>query len=235
MNLTDKIIRSQLELTKSIADGVGIDSSRAFQDRIGRLMHFTRRRDVVVHDELVNELGGALIVPRDELRGGMMLYLHGGGYVAGSLEYAKGFAAVLSAECGIKVFAAEYRLAPENPYPAALDDAEEAYRRVLDTGIPPEKIVLAGESAGGGLCYALCQRIRERGLPAPAGIIAVSPWVDLTLSGDSYRHNKEADPSITEDRLEFYANCYVGVEKYSGKSSAKRSKRGQSVQIHSAE
>lgn len=225
MNLTDKIIRSQLELTKSIADGAGIDSSRAFQDRIGRLMHFTRRRDVVVHDELVEELGGALIVPRDELRGGMILYLHGGGYVSGTLEYAKGFAAVLSAECGMKVFAADYRLAPENPYPAALEDAEEAYRRVLDTGIPPEKIILAGESAGGGLCYALCQRIKEHALPMPAGIIAVSPWVDLTLSGDSYRHNKEADPSLSERRLEFFADCYVGKESYGAKTSAKKNKR----------
>ena len=210
MNLTDKIVRGQLELIKPIADGTGIDASRALQDKIGRLMHFTRRRDVVVHDELVEQMHGALIVPRDERRGGMMLYLHGGGYVSGSLDYAKGFGAMLSAECGMKVFAADYRLAPENPYPAAVDDAERAYMQILDSGIPAEKIVLAGESAGAGLCYALCIRLREKNIPLPASIIAISPWVDLTLSGDSYHHNREADPSITEERLEFFANCYVG-------------------------
>ncbi|MBR2343561.1 MAG: alpha/beta hydrolase fold domain-containing protein [Clostridia bacterium] len=225
MNFTDRIVRSQLELTKPIADGTGIDASRAFQDKIGKLMHFTRRRDVVVHDELVEEMHGALIVPRDEIRSGMILYLHGGGYIAGTLEYAKGFGAVLSAECGMKVFAAEYRLAPENPYPAALDDAEAAYMQILDSGIPPEKIVLAGESAGGGLCYALCLRLRERGLPMPSSIITVSPWLDLTLSGDSYHHNKEADPSLTPERLEFFANCYVGEEKYERGASAKRTRR----------
>ena len=227
MNLTDKIIRSQLELTKPIADGTGLEVSRSFQDKIGRLMHFTRRRDVVAHDGFFEGARGALVVPRDELRGGVILYLHGGGYTCGTLEYAKGFAAVLSAECGMRVFSSEYRLAPENPYPAALEDAYAAYRAIVEAGTPPEKIIVAGESAGGGLCYALCLLLKEKGEELPAGIIAISPWLDLTLSGDSYEHNKEADPSITKDRLKFFADCYVGKEKYHPKASAKRSKKAR--------
>lgn len=210
MNLTDKILRSQLELIKPITDGSSLETARAMQDKIGRLMHFTRRRDVVVLDKSNDKHQGLLIVPRDELRGGIILYLHGGGYVCGTREYAKGFASVLSAECGMKVVSAEYGLAPENPYPAALNDVYEVYCQIIERGLPSEKIIIAGESAGGGLAYALCLKLRDEGKPLPAGIIAISPWCDLTLSGESYQANKDADPSMTEERLHFFADCYVG-------------------------
>ena len=211
MNITDKILRSQLELIKPLTDGAALDTVRGFQDKIGRLMHFTRRRDVVVLDKSDNYHKGFLIVPRDELRGGLILYLHGGGYVCGTKEYAKGFASVLSAECGMRVVSAEYRLAPEDPFPAALDDVYGIYCHILERGLDASKIILAGESAGGGLAYALCLKLRAEGKPMPAGIIAISPWCDLTLSGESYTENKEADPSITRERLEFFADCYIGA------------------------
>ena len=211
MNISDKLLRSQLELTKPIADGTSLDIARSFQDRIGKLMHFTKRRDVVVTENTENVQNGALIVPRDELRGGIILYLHGGGYVSGTLEYAKGCASILAAECGMRVYAANYRLAPENPYPAALDDAVKAYQYLLDSGYQNDKIIIAGESAGGGLAYALCLSLRDKGIPLPAGIIAISPWCDLTLSGESYNTNKEADPSLTKERLILFSDCYVGA------------------------
>ena len=204
-------MRSQLELTKPIADGTSLETVRSLQDRIGRLMHFTRKRDVVAHDKSEEKNLGHLIVPRDELRGGLIIYLHGGGYVCGTREYAKGFASVLGAECGMKVLSVDYRLAPENPFPAALDDAYDVYCRVLEHGIAPEKIILAGESAGGGLAYALCLKLRDEKKPMPAGIIAISPWCDLTLSGESYKKNKDRDPSLTYDRLAFFADCYTGA------------------------
>ena len=227
MNLADKLMRSQLELTKPIADRIGLDSSRAFQDRIGKIMHFTRRRDVVIDDVSLKDINSALILPRDELRGGVILYLHGGGYTCGTMDYAKGFASVLSAECGMRVVCVEYRLAPEHPFPAALEDALAAYLRIIAEGTPSEKIILCGESAGGGLCYSLCLKLRELGEPLPAGIIAISPWVDLALTGDSYLHNKEADPSLTRERLVFFADCFVGAdcERDIGmKKAGKRSK-----------
>lgn len=210
MNLADKILRSQLELTKPIADGSRLETSRGLQDRIGRLMHFTRRKEVVVYDDYFEGVRGSLVVPRDELRGGVIMYIHGGGFACGSIKYARGYAAVLAAECGIKVFCVEYRLAPENPYPAALDDVYDAYAALLKGGTPGERIILAGESAGGGLIYSLCLRLREEGIELPAGVIAISPWCDLTMGGESYTNNKEADPSLTYDRLLFFSNCYVG-------------------------
>ena len=210
MTFTDKFIRSQLALAKPIAMGSKIETARSFQDRIGQLMHFSHRNDVVVHDNYFDGVPGSLVIPRDELRGGVMLYIHGGGFVAGSLTYAKGYASVLSYECGMRVFAVEYRLAPEAPYPAALDDVYLAYRAIVDSGTAPESIVLAGESAGGGLIYSLCLKLREMGEAMPAGIISISPWVDLTLSGESYKNNREADPSLSEERLRYFANCYLG-------------------------
>ena len=87
--------------------------------------------------------------------GAAVLYLHGGGYTCGSLDYAKGFAATLASECGVRVFCAAYRLAPENPYPAAVEDALTAFDYLLKKGYAPRQILLCGESAGGGLIYAL--------------------------------------------------------------------------------
>ena len=152
---------------------------------------------------------GAWVMPKDERRSGVILYLHGGGYTCGSLEYAKGFAATLASQCGVRVFCAAYRLAPENPYPAAVDDALEAYRYLLKKGYAPRQILLCGESAGGGLIYALCLRLRQEGLELPCGLIGISPWVDLTGSGQSYETNRDNDPSLTQELLEFYAKCYT--------------------------
>lgn len=212
MKLVTKFIRSQLELTKSLSEGAPLDTVRDMQDRVGRLMHFTRRHDVVVLDNHIDTPHASLIVPRDELRGGVIIYLHGGGYVGGSIEYSKGYASVLAAECGMRTLSVEYRLAPENPYPAALEDALAAYRATVREGVSPEKIILAGESAGGGLAYALALKLRDLGEAGPAGIIAISPWVDLTLSGESYQTNRKSDPSLTRDKLKFYADCYVGAD-----------------------
>lgn len=92
------------------------------------------------------------------------------------------------------MFCAAYRLAPEFPFPAALDDAEESYRYLLSKGYAPGQICLCGESAGGGLIYALCLRLRERGLPLPCGLIGISPWTDLTASGASYEANGISTP-----------------------------------------
>lgn len=211
MKISEGFMRSQLELTKPFTDGSKLETVRNMQDKLGKLMHFTRRHDVVVHNKSNGELKAQLIVPRDELRSGIILYLHGGGYVCGTSEYAKGFASVLSAECGMKVVSVDYRLAPESPFPAALDDAYGVYCEMLSHGIDAKSIILAGESAGGGLAYALCLKLRDEGKPLPAGIIAISPWCDLTLSGESYSENCEKDPSLTVERLEFFSDCYIGA------------------------
>ncbi len=213
MRFSDKFIRTQLELSKPLADASSLETARAVQDRLGRILRFVNRKLIVVREEMFDGVPGAVIIPRDEVRSGVILYLHGGGYAAGSLDYSKGFASIISAECGMRVITAAYRLAPENPYPAALDDALAVYKHLLDNGYSANTVMLAGESAGGGLCYALALKLRDIGLPMPAGIIAISPWCDLTLSGESYASNKEKDPSLSKEKLKFFADCYIGAVK----------------------
>ena len=210
MNFNDRFIRSQLQLTKPLTDDASMENVRSLQDKIGKLMHFARRHDVVVNDSIYKDILCSLVIPRDEVRGGVIFYVHGGGYTCGNMDYAKGFASVIAAECGMRTVCVEYRLAPEHPYPAALNDVYAAYCDLIEHGIPANKIILAGESAGGGLIYALCLRLRDKGKDMPAGIIAISPWCDLTLRGASYTANKEVDPSLTRERLVFFADCYVG-------------------------
>ena len=209
MGLSAKLVRSQLNFFKPFVANCSLEVTRKGQDKLGELMEAIHWHDVIVHDHNFENFEGAWVIPKEERRSGAVLYLHGGGYTCGDHEYAKGFASTLAAECGVRVFCAAYRLAPETRFPGAVDDAEESYRYLLSKGYTPEQICLCGESAGGGLIYALCLRLKERGLPLPCGIIAISPWVDLTVSGESYVTNKDADPSLTEELLRFYAKCYA--------------------------
>ncbi len=209
MGLPAKLVRAQLHIMKPIAANLSLEATRKGQDKLGEIMEAIHRRDVFEREHDFGAFQGAWLMPKDERRQGVILYLHGGGYTCGSLEYAKGFAATLADECGVRVFCAAYRLAPEHRYPAALDDALEAYRYLLKKGYPARQILLCGESAGGGLIYALCLRLRAEKLPLPCGLIAISPWSDLTQSGESYVTNRDVDPSMTKELLDFYAKCYA--------------------------
>ena len=209
MELHAKLIRSQLNFFKPFVASCSLEMTRKGQDKLGELMAALHKREVMAKEHDFGRFQGAWIMPRDERRSGVVLYLHGGGYTCGGLEYAKGFASTLASECGVRTFCAAYRLAPENPYPAALDDALEAYQYLLKKGYAARQIMLCGESAGGGLIYALCLKLKALGLPLPCGLIGISPWTDLNGTGASYEKNREADPSMTPELLQFYAKCYT--------------------------
>ena len=209
MELSAKLVRSQLNFFKPFVAGCSLEVTRKGQDKLGELMSALHRREVLFRDHDFDAFRGAWVIPKDERRGGVVLYLHGGGYTCGSLDYAKGFAATLASECGVRVFCAAYRLAPENRYPAALEDALTAYDYLLRKGYGAKQILLCGESAGGGLLYALCLKLKQLGRELPCGLIAISPWTDLTGSGESYAANRDNDPSLTEELLAFYARCYT--------------------------
>lgn len=209
MPLSAKTIRAQMSLLRPLLSSSKLETIRKAQNKLGELMEAKFRKEVIIKDHPFENFTGAWIVPNDERRQGVMLYLHGGGFACGDLEYAKGFGAMLAERCGCRVFCVGYRLAPEHPFPAALEDALEAYRYLLGKGYPGEHITLCGESAGGGLCYSLCGLLKELVLPMPAGIIGISPWVDLTVSGPSYKENRERDPSMTPELLDFFASIYA--------------------------
>ncbi|MET7451616.1 alpha/beta hydrolase [Streptomyces sp. NPDC005574] len=141
---------------------------------------------------------------------GVLLYFHGGAYAIGSAADAAGLAADVSRRAGARAVCVEYRLAPENPFPAAVDDAVAACRGLLDQGIPSDRIAFVGESAGGGLTIATLVALRDAGLPQPASATVFSPWTDLTVSGASATGKAHLDPALTPEALRVRARDYLG-------------------------
>ncbi len=209
MPISAKTVRSQMAKWAPLFKNLSLDTLRKGQKMVGELLEAKYRQRVFTREHVFEQFKGAWVLPRDERRQGVLLYLHGGGYTCGDLDYAVGYGAMLAVQCGAKVFCPAYRLAPEHPFPAAVEDALTAYRYLLEKGYTGGHITLCGESAGGGLCYALCQKLQALDLPQPCGIIAISPWTDLTLSGASYTQNQTADPAMTIGQLQFFANNYT--------------------------
>lgn len=131
--------------------------------------------------------------PREPEAGRIVLYLHGGGYVFGSPKSHRALTFALAQKARATVFSLEYRLAPEHPFPAAIDDAIAAYSWLMAQGVDPDRLVIAGDSAGGGLALALGYAIKARGLKRPAGLLLYSPWTDLTCSGETMETNAKSD------------------------------------------
>ena len=132
----------------------------------------------------------------------VVLYFHGGVYVMGDAFLTADLASQVGRRTSAKVISVDYRLAPEHPYPAAVDDALAAYEALLDNGTAPSDIVFAGESAGGGLAVATMVNARDRGLPLPAAAFVMSPYADLTLAGTTMETKREADPLMSRERLQ---------------------------------
>jgi len=139
----------------------------------------------------------------------VILYLHGGAYAIGSAASSVGLASDLAQRAGTRLVCVDYRLAPEYPHPAALDDALAAYRGLLDSGQAPSRIVIAGESAGAGLAAATLVALKNEGLPQPSSAFLMSPWADLTLAGDSITQKGPLDPALTQAGLQRRAADYV--------------------------
>ena len=139
-----------------------------------------------------------------------ILFLHGGGYVICSLDSHRHLAAEVGRASGVRTLAIDYRLAPEHRFPAPVEDTLAAYRYLLDSGIRPERIALAGDSAGGGLVVAAMLAIREAGLPLPACGWCISPWVDMEASGASFVDRAEADPTVQKPMIQMMAEWYLG-------------------------
>ena len=149
--------------------------------------------------------------PPSAAPGRVVLYLHGGGYVIGSPRSHRHLAAAIAGAAGASALLLDYRLAPEHPYPAAVEDATAAYRWLLDQAIAPGHIVIAGDSAGGGLTVATLLALREARVPLPAAGVCISPWVDLTCGGASYATKADADPIVRRAGVEEMAQAYLGA------------------------
>lgn len=198
---------ARLEQVRSSTGAVDIEAMRRNLDRTGG-----RFPDGVVGTPTT--IGG---VPAEWIdapgaaRDAAILYLHGGGYVAGSIDSHRNLTGTLARAAGVRVLALDYRLAPEHPYPAALDDALAAYGAlVADEAIDPAHLAIAGDSAGGGLTAATLLALRDTGAPLPALGVLISPWVDLAGTGESMRTRKDADPMVHPDSLAAMTTRYAG-------------------------
>ncbi|HRN94833.1 MAG: alpha/beta hydrolase [Chitinophagales bacterium] len=140
----------------------------------------------------------------------VILYFHGGGYVTGSIETHRSFCSQLSKHSGAKLLLIEYRLAPENVYPAPIEDAANAYKWLLAQGYEAKNIAFAGDSAGGGVTAGTLAYLRDNEIELPACAVMFSPWLDLTFSGKSYQENQEIDPMLIYDGFVLWSKAYLG-------------------------
>lgn len=140
----------------------------------------------------------------------VLLYLHGGGYVIGSMRTHRVMLSHIARAAGCRVLGLDYRLAPENPFPAPVEDTVAAYRWLLAQGYDPSRIALGGDSAGGGLVVAALVALRYIGEPLPAAGVCLSPWIDMEATGESFTTNATVDPSVSKERIVSIAALYLG-------------------------
>lgn len=142
----------------------------------------------------------------------VLLYLHGGGYAVGSINDYKMICGQMADVLKTNLLIPEYRLAPEHPFPAAVEDAKAVYRWLLEQGFQPANIIIAGDSAGGGLSLAAVLSLRDDGVPLPAAIVCLSPWADLTFQGQSHQAKAKSEAMLTSEKLREWAGFYAGAE-----------------------
>src|SRR5215469_5405073 len=164
---------------------------------------------VVFESGQVGPIRGEWVRLTEPLSRRLILYLHGGGFVSGSPESHRALIGRVCLAAQATAFVPAYRLAPEFGFPAGLRDAIDAYRHLVQRGIPPSSVAVAGDAAGGGLAFALLLAIRNAGLPMPAACAAISPWADMSLSGWSMLHNAKSDAALSWELLFVSARHYL--------------------------
>lgn len=172
-------------------------------------LFFLRCGEVSVENTDVDGIPAAWITPPGADRTGAILYLHGGSYVSGSIRSHRKMVSWLASEASLSALVIDYRLAPENPFPAAVQDSLKAYRWLLSRGFEPKRIIIAGDSAGGGLVVSTMVSARDSGDPPPAAGVLLSPWTDLTLSGESWCTRVRDEPMLSTGLLKSEAEMYL--------------------------
>lgn len=187
-----------------------IEENRARSARTAKLTRIPK--DVTIADVEVDGIRAKWISPSHEKSGKIILHLHGGGYVTGGMDSHLMMCIPMAQTLKTKILLPEYRLAPEQPFPAAVDDVVKVYRWALTQGYQPQDIILSGDSAGGGLALATVLSLRDAGNLLPAAVICMSPWTDLTFTGQSHITKAKADCVLLTDVLREWAACYAGTE-----------------------
>jgi len=186
-----------------------IEESRAGLEELARLAPLFK--DVKLENVDAGGVPAAWMITPEVAKDRAILYLHGGGYTEGSITSHQDLAQRISKASKIRVLILDYRLAPEHPFPAALEDSISAYNWLINSmGYNPKNLIIAGDSAGGGLTIATLVKLRDQGVQLPAAGVCLSPWTDLALTGDSIKLKLHEDPFVSPDELVFAANLYLG-------------------------
>lgn len=184
----------------TLVENSDIEKQRASKDSLGNLL--VRSNDMSYEDVETDGIHAEWVsVRRNHMKKYILLYCHGGGYNTGSLKYARSITNKLASSTSMDVLSFDYRLAPEHPYPAALEDAMKIWDYLMHLGYGARDIIIAGDSAGGNLALVLTLKLKEQKRILPRGLVLFSPWTDLTRSGKSYKTKCQIDPILTEEYL----------------------------------
>lgn len=201
-------IKNFLKTAQPIVNRIPLMNQRSYQTTFFTLKPLPSD---VIYDEIEDfSYKAEWVIPPEEDPEKVIFYTHGGGYGMGDLISSRALIAPIAKKTGIRVFSFEYRLAPEHPFPAAFDDAKKAYEYVLGQGYSPGNIIAFGESAGGGLAVSNILRLIAEGKEAPKCLVTISPWSDLTATGQTYFLNEDKDPLLRGKYLKRLADSYVG-------------------------
>lgn len=210
----EKKNQSLMQLIKKAHDMVentDLEKHRQSQDHFGTLLG--NSKDVQYKDQDIDGMHGEWIsVTKAHMKKFVILYCHGGGYGTGSCLYARSLTSKLAEATSMDVLSFDYRLAPEHPYPAALEDAMKAWNYLMLLGYGARDVIVAGESAGGNLALALTLKLKEEGRILPRGLVLMSPWTDLTSSGKSITTKAEVDPVLDKAYLDRMIQAYAGEQ-----------------------
>ena len=203
-----EILRNELAARLKASEAPeSIAETRTNHDKLGAKMKLSS--GISEENIIVGGVKGIKFSPATESLTNV-LYFHGGGYVVGSPTSHRSMTSQIAASCKSEIWSMDYRLGPENPFPAAVEDGLASYKGLLDEGIKASNIVISGDSAGGGLTVATAIRIREENLPLPAGLMLISPWTNLSSDGWSYNNNAIEDPVVHQDILKNCSSQYLG-------------------------
>lgn len=203
------LLKGKLRRTTSIDEATSIPKLRAEVER-GAEFFGKLPKGFTLEPVRIGALDAEWMLPPGAGKKPALLYFHGGGLVVGSVRSHRGIVAKFVKGSGISALVFDYALAPERPFPAALEDAVAAYEYLLAQDVPPNKIVCIGDSGGGNLCLAALLALKERGLPQPAGAVTLSAWTDLTNSGESWVTNAERDTLCWKDAQTVFSRMYAG-------------------------
>ena len=187
------------------ASGASVEELRATNEEMAR----PPEPDVESEQVDANGVGAAWISAPGAAADRVLLYLHGGGYIMGSLNTHRDLMGRISRAGQARVLGLDYRLAPEHPFPAAVDDTVAGYQFLLEQGIPPERLAIAGDSAGGALTLAALVAGRDAGLPMPAAAVCLSPFLDLEGTGESIKTRADVDPIASPAVIDVWAKAYL--------------------------